>query len=110
MRSLRSFALALALAFLILPAAPLGGIVPLPMVGGEAMSAEVELYAPDPECVVVDGERVGGCFNSSGAREPSCRETMFGIMVGTSLIGGAAYFVGRVAMAAAGYGFAFGCG
>lgn len=36
MRYVRSFALAVALAFLILPAAPLGGIVPIPTVGGDA--------------------------------------------------------------------------
>ena len=36
MRFLRSFALVLALAFLILPAAPLGGVVPIPTVGGDA--------------------------------------------------------------------------
>ena len=36
MQYARSFALALTLAFLILPAAPLGGIVPIPTVGGTA--------------------------------------------------------------------------
>ncbi len=38
MRYVRSFALALALALLVLPAAPLGGIVPIPTVGGEAFA------------------------------------------------------------------------
>ena len=44
MRYLRSFALATALAFLVLPAVPLGGIVPVPTVGGVAFATTV----PDP--------------------------------------------------------------
>lgn len=38
MRYMRSFALAIALAFLVIPAAPLGGIVPIPTVGGDALA------------------------------------------------------------------------
>ena len=45
MRFLRSFALVLALALLILPAAPLGGIVPIPTVGGEAMADQASCHA-----------------------------------------------------------------
>ncbi len=47
MRFVRSFALVLALAFLILPAAPLGGAVPIPTVGGVALAGPVPF--PD-EC------------------------------------------------------------
>lgn len=38
MKYLRSCAIALALAFLIIPAAPLGGVVPIPTVGGDALA------------------------------------------------------------------------
>lgn len=44
MRFPRSLALALALAFLILPAAPLGGIVPIPTVGGEARADQASCH------------------------------------------------------------------
>lgn len=47
MRYLRTFALALALAFLIVPAAPLGGVVPIPTVGGDAFADGSQSCTPE---------------------------------------------------------------
>lgn len=66
MRYLRSCAVALALAFLVLPAAPLGGIVPVPTVGGDAaayIDVECDFYtyaANGGSCVVTPPPPGGG--------------------------------------------------
>ena len=92
MRYIRSFALALVLAFLIIPAAPLGGIVPIPTVGGEVF-AEGEClqfdeasgyWCPPPEeigtpppvdpndaiCATLDGARQGAWAAVAGSKSP----------------------------------------
>lgn len=56
MKHLRSVVLALALAFLVLPAAPFGGILPIPTVGGQA-----EAYGgPDILCLSLEHCEGGG--------------------------------------------------
>ncbi len=50
MRYARSFALAVALALLVLPAAPMGGIVPIPTLGGEAAADVVQIDDVQGSC------------------------------------------------------------
>ena len=47
MKYVRAFALAAALAFLVVPAAPMGGIIPIPTVGGPAYASSDDCFEPE---------------------------------------------------------------
>ena len=108
MRFPRSFALALALAFLILPATPLGGIVP--HMGAPAWAESREGYAPDTgaDCSVA---YTSACMSNPDNEYPDdeCRGAAF-VASAVMIVGGAGSFVlGRLAIVAMGALGAFGC-
>lgn len=66
MKYLRAGAIALVLAFLTLPAAPLGGMLPIPMVGGEAHAADVPTDDPVADWIPTCDEGAGGNVGFKG--------------------------------------------
>ncbi len=67
---LRAAAVALALAFLTVPAAPLGGIVPIPTVGGSALADNASCYTPMNVSLVGPNYAVTAYVASDGTCDP----------------------------------------
>ena len=109
---LRAAIAGLALAFLILPAAPLGGIVPIPTAGGKAFAVN---YGGDV-CTEEHIRAQRPCdINPPPEPEPevvpnfTCREwSFFGAAV-VSIFGGGSYLAGRIVLVGLGYQGVFGC-